>query len=384
MEEALSNLALVLGITIPGVLLSTLLLSSIAYLALKRVSRKHLNRVSFRVLIYALISNLLFMILVFVDMAEIPHACGPVSFLRLFCISFSACMSFCIVLNLQLVLVHGINGNSMEKYYLIISILVCLACHIPAQIAGVYGWSNASGECWIRNPYRKDELAWLIGTQTFWLLSMASAEVISFLTITIFMVRQEIRLRRLKNGLHTTSASTNSLLVVRQAPIVKYRSTILRVGLYPLFSCICSAMSTLVNVFAIYTRSGFHPSPQILSLGVVMFLLRPLLYVLLAATDPGYLRAFQALCAHQRALSAAPTSQDSSAPIQARTHPRRFSEANRALIFVALGRGSAKTGRPSTATESSTDSPTHPKDEERAVVNNRMVEEVDSSVANQL
>ncbi|KAJ7453216.1 hypothetical protein FB451DRAFT_1282036 [Mycena latifolia] len=380
------HLRLTLGTIVPGIIFSTLLLASFAYLACKNASRKHLNRVSFRMLVYILIANLLFMILIPLDMAQFHRACAPVSFVRLFCLMFSPCMSFCILLNLQLVLVHGVNGNTMEKYYIIFSLLLCLACNIPPSVAGASGWSDGTGRCWLRNPNFRDELVWVIGTQSFWLLLMAAGEVISFLTITIFMARQEVRLRRMKNELSTSSASAGSLLVVRQAPVVKHRSTILRIGLYPLLSCVFSAMSTLLNVIGIYRRPG-PLSPKISLLGLLIFIMRPVLYVLLAATDPGYLRALRALGPARPAVRpASMASQETSAPSHTQKYPRRFSQANRALIFVALGRPSTATAR---SLESSAELPRDTamplKDEERVVaVDGRMLEEEDLSVASQL
>jgi hypothetical protein len=46
-----------LGVCIPGVALSGLLLVAVAYLQRNPASRPHLNRVSFRLLVYALIAK---------------------------------------------------------------------------------------------------------------------------------------------------------------------------------------------------------------------------------------------------------------------------------------------------------------------------------------
>ncbi|KAJ7138183.1 hypothetical protein C8R44DRAFT_868507 [Mycena epipterygia] len=46
-----------LTLAIAGVSLSAFILSAFAYLAWNRVSRPHLNRVSFRLLVYALIAK---------------------------------------------------------------------------------------------------------------------------------------------------------------------------------------------------------------------------------------------------------------------------------------------------------------------------------------
>lgn len=117
---------------------------------------------------------------------------------------------------------------------------------------------------------------------------MSTGELASFITVLCFMVRQEvcraevkcfpqspdpsqIRFRRLKREIYVMSGSSDSP-VLRQAPIVKYRSTILRIGeraglinvrllkmnsllsrlgLYPLLSCFWSVTGSVLEVYII-------------------------------------------------------------------------------------------------------------------------------------
>ncbi|KAJ7685862.1 hypothetical protein B0H17DRAFT_1333044 [Mycena rosella] len=73
--------------------------------------------------------------------------------------AFSACMFFCISLNLQyapppfapgvqpprrLVLVHYINNRTMEKYYIIVSVLLYAVCNITPLAAGRSGFYQHS------------------------------------------------------------------------------------------------------------------------------------------------------------------------------------------------------------------------------------------------
>ncbi|KAJ7070393.1 hypothetical protein B0H15DRAFT_870593 [Mycena belliarum] len=336
-------LGMTLGVTVPAILLTVLLLGSTAYLACKRVSRRHLNRVSFRLLIYAVIANLGFIVVIPVDVLQYRYACAPVSFVRQFCLLFSACMSFCIMLNLELVLIHGNNGHNMEKYYLIGSFLLCLVCTVAPQAAGTLGWfDRTTRDCFLRNPNVPHGLAWLVGTQSFWLLFMAASQAALFGTIIIFMVQHELKRRQpLKNGV-----SIDELLVYRESPMVKYRDLILRIALYPILSCIFSAISTVITTVAMSNPSANY-SPLIPILGPFIFLVRPLLFVVLAAADPGYVGAVGALRAQRRVQATAHSfdSTDGAAQKPANRYSERF--------FVALGRGSVNTGRASTATERS-------------------------------
>ncbi|KAJ7697353.1 hypothetical protein B0H17DRAFT_1130343 [Mycena rosella] len=74
---------------------------------------------------------------------------------------FSAAMICGISLNLQLVLMHGVDGRMME---------------------------NA---CWFTNPTASIQFCWVIGSQSFWILLIASLEFSSFVVLVCFMVRNQ-------------------------------------------------------------------------------------------------------------------------------------------------------------------------------------------------
>jgi hypothetical protein len=40
----------------------------------------------------------------------------------------------------RLVLVHGVNGQQMEKYYILGAVLLTLACNVPPYAAGALGF----------------------------------------------------------------------------------------------------------------------------------------------------------------------------------------------------------------------------------------------------
>ncbi|KAJ6542181.1 hypothetical protein DFH09DRAFT_1368162 [Mycena vulgaris] len=289
-----------LGVSIPGVALSVLLLAAFAYLAWNPISRPHLNRVSFRLIVYAIISNVIYGILMTINMTGPGPACSLVAFLSVTCPVFSACMFCCIALNLQLVLVYGVNGNKMEKYYIAGSALLCAVCNVPTLIAGELGWYATNGMCWLRDPTPTIQLHWLVATQSVWMLLMSSIEVLSFLTILIFMARHQRRLLRLRadTTCQTTSveASIATLASSRpQPPIVRYRRMILRIGLYPLFSCFLSITACVLDVYSVknVVLTDFNLNLRILDMFV--YSLRPILYALLGATDPSFLYALRAL-----------------------------------------------------------------------------------------
>ncbi|KAJ7673630.1 hypothetical protein B0H14DRAFT_3537519 [Mycena olivaceomarginata] len=52
---------------------------------------------------------------------------------------FSAGMFFCMALNLQLVIVHKVNGQKMEKFYYLGTGILAAVCSVTPLAAGVYG-----------------------------------------------------------------------------------------------------------------------------------------------------------------------------------------------------------------------------------------------------
>ncbi|KAJ7138154.1 hypothetical protein C8R44DRAFT_766945 [Mycena epipterygia] len=340
---------LMLGLGLPGIILVTLLLSSFAYLACRHASRRHLDRVSFRLLVLALIANLLYGILLVIRQFH-PAACGPVSFLSVFSTLFVACMFFSMALNLQLVLVYGVNGNMMEKYYIIGSSLLSLTCSITPYAAGQLGWTDSAGNCWVRKSTSTSvTLHWYIGTQALWILLMSTGELTAFITISCFMLRQQLRFRKIKGKMGISSASAYTPALVA-APIVKYRNTILRIGLYPVLSCFWSITSSVIDVYLIVNK---HKPSQVyytvIFISLILYALRPILYVLLAVTDPGVLRAVRALrpsppekprLASIKSMQSTlvfHTRPGSPRPQSPPQSPRRFSEARGALVRVELG-----------------------------------------------
>ncbi|KAJ7265035.1 hypothetical protein C8J57DRAFT_1470175 [Mycena rebaudengoi] len=278
----LEDAVLAFGIT--GVILTAALLLSIAYAAWNPVSRPHLNRVSFRLLVCALISNLVF------AASFIPVFSGPsagCSFLAFFGVSnhmFSACMFFCIALNLQLVIVHHVNGNMMEKYYYIGSVVFVAISNITPYAAGQYGYYN--GACWFNNPDPEVQLRWLVGAQSVWALLMSTGEVVSFFVILVYMLLYQMRSMQLWSNVSSSE---------RAKPlIITYRSIIIRIGLYPLFSCCLSFTGSILDIWLVKTPVSTKLQWR-LSLDLFVYGLRPILYTLLAAGEPSFLRAIRAI-----------------------------------------------------------------------------------------
>ncbi|KAJ7716247.1 hypothetical protein B0H14DRAFT_3632310 [Mycena olivaceomarginata] len=270
-----------------------MVLVAFAYTTSQRRSRPHLHRVSFRLLVYAMVSNFIFSATLIPIETLIT---GPISavgctfaaFGSNASLLFSACMYFCMALNLQLVLVHGVNGLKMEKYYVLGSSLLVAVCSISPLAAGQFGPYN--GVCWYSNPNPATHMLWLVGTQSFWILLMASSELVCFVVLMSYMLRHQMAVRRVRSDI---SAKMTSLqhAAYSAAPVLQFRGIILRITLYPLLSCALNFSGAILYLYLAKHELNF----RLRILDLCIFNARPFLYAVLAATDPSFIRAIGAL-----------------------------------------------------------------------------------------
>ncbi|KAJ6493387.1 hypothetical protein C8R45DRAFT_989648 [Mycena sanguinolenta] len=297
---------MVLGILISGIIFSAMVLMAFAYTASQRRSRPHLHRVSFRLLAYALVSNfILGLTLIPMEMFMTgpisPAGCTFAGFASNASLLFSACMYFCVALNLQLVLIHGVNGFMMQKYYVIGSSLLVGVCNItPLAVGGQLGFYD--NFCWFSNPNPVLRFRWLLGTQSFWLFLMASLELVCFVFLMSYMLRRRMAMRRMRSDI-SAKISAVQHAAYSAAPILQFRPIILRITLYPLLSCVLGFSGTTLDL---YLAKHLENTKLVCALNAVsvprqsylylcIFNARPLLYAVLAATDPSFLRAIGAL-----------------------------------------------------------------------------------------
>ncbi|KAJ6530981.1 hypothetical protein DFH09DRAFT_1370643 [Mycena vulgaris] len=278
-----------LGLITVGGALTIAVLVLYAYVAWHPTSRRYLDRVSFRLLVYALLAHLVVGITFPLCQLNVYPGwrCNLVSFIFNLSLMFSAGMFFCMALNLPLVLVYSVNGQRMEKYYIFGTSVVCSACVMSAYASGSLGWNTFSQACWYRNDNSAAMLRWVIGTQTFPLLLVSVGEVVAFLTIIGYMVAYQLVPRYFTPQTQQSFASENLHTIVR------FRSIILRIGLYPLVSCLLNISTALVNVYLVKHPDLTDLTGRLSVIDIVLFSGRPLIYGILAATDPSFLRGLR-------------------------------------------------------------------------------------------
>ncbi|KAJ6566242.1 hypothetical protein B0H19DRAFT_1137224 [Mycena capillaripes] len=295
-----------------GAALCGAVLLVIGILALNPLCRPHLDRVSFRILVCALLANTVFGITNAIGgtFTGPTWACGFDIFLLQFTLETSSFLLFCIALNLQLVVVHHFNGQKMEKFYILGSILVSLALTVPPYVLKQYGWDPLLKDCWYSNDDPKERLAWQIGTQLFWTLLTVAGELVTTSTVVLYMIRHQLRRKRIQAESAASNIDLGSVLAEddRVAHTHLYRNIILRIVAYPI-------TSALINLTSV--ACGFHDTMQdgvhswtdyrVLLLGDFMYGGRAICYALLATTDPALVRALRVFVQVVRRVDPSPT-----------------------------------------------------------------------------
>ncbi|KAJ7049359.1 hypothetical protein C8F01DRAFT_1184026 [Mycena amicta] len=350
-SDALLVRRLVLGLVIPGGALTTILLIIYAYAAWHPVSRSHLDRVSFRLLVYALLAHLIFCIAFPLStMHPRPGVdCSLRAFFTNSSVMFSAGMFFCVAINIPLVLSEKVDGQRMEKFYVAGVAAVCLACNITPLAAGQLGLNPGTFTCGYIAAPGPTLLKWVLSTETFWILSASVGEVTSFVAILVILGhRLQTRLFRIRAGtsmfrthrsdIETTFPSVDLDINTQDSkpPTENFartsrqdrerirstrvlRSIVLRIGLYPLVSCLLNISTSAID----WHLSDHHPlsakNRKLTLADLAIYSSRPLLYGLLAATDPSFLRAMHALCGSDDSSPSGPTRTDTARGGERRT-----------------------------------------------------------------
>ncbi|KAJ7900968.1 hypothetical protein B0H14DRAFT_3738639 [Mycena olivaceomarginata] len=277
---------IILGLIIPGFGLTAVLLALYGYAAWNVVSRRYLNRVSFRLLTYALVAHFVFGISYPMSaLGGYPDwRCSLLLFLSNSSIMFSACI-FCTALNIPLVVVFNFNGQAMEKYYVAGTTLICLICNVSPYASGNIGWDATAHICWYNNP----------DPETSWEIIFVVGELSAFLIIVGYLIAHEIHFLRRPACTDTTYSSEGA-----GSTILRFRNIILRIGLYPLVSCVVNITVTVIDLRLLRKhKMELWESTKLdmilMFVALTLWAGRPLIYGLLAATDPSFIRALRAL-----------------------------------------------------------------------------------------
>ncbi|KAF4593611.1 hypothetical protein EYR40_008399 [Pleurotus pulmonarius] len=348
-----------------GAGLCFLVLLVIAAVGIHPRSRSYLDRVSFRIVVYALFANMIFGIASAVGGTETGPGfiCGFSIFILQLTLQFSSCLLFFIALNLQLVVVHGWNGQQMEKYYLMVSAFISVALTVPPYAAHQYGWDPLERVCWYTNDDKHERVIWQMTTQMGWTAFTVIGEVVCSAVVLIYMMRHNARSRRVFVPVQTISDTSSSPAVLHAN---RHRHIIFRIALYPVASC-CVNLLSVVTALHSTLSGGIHDRTDynILLLSDILYGGRAIVYALLAITDPALVRGMRALYSYLRYGSDATSSSGTKSEGSTFSRPGQI---KRPEVFVELstilsppeatGKGDSGEANPTgTMTDSKADHP---------------------------
>ncbi|KIY65767.1 hypothetical protein CYLTODRAFT_424065 [Cylindrobasidium torrendii FP15055 ss-10] len=282
--------------------LCALVLLIIGAVLLHPESRKHLDRVSFRVMAWALLANMVFGIANgCAGLTPTGTGCTVEVWVVQLTLQLSTFLLFCVALNLQLVLVHGINGQKMEKYYYICSVSLAMALTIPPLAAKQYGYDELTDACWYASSDRTERLRWQVSTQILWSIICSVGELVTFATVLYHMLRHQVlhghaRSRSISTVGTRSRAGSVDAHNLPKPPANVYRGVIMRIALYPLASLVINSITVACDLYAsvssgVKTRTAF----RILLLNDFCYGGRSVVYALLALSDPALVRALTTL-----------------------------------------------------------------------------------------
>ncbi|VDB86920.1 unnamed protein product [Peniophora sp. CBMAI 1063] len=355
-----------------GTGLSFLVLVVIAVMYAHRTSRVHLDRVSFRLMLYSLIANMFFGL--FGTICGYFTGPSPGCALSLFILQLSLQISsflpFCIALNLQLVVVHGVRWKHLEKYYAACSVVMALAITIPPYAAGQYGWDPLELQCWYTNHVRQQRIAWQIGAQLIWTGLTVIGEVSTACMVVTYMFRAHLRRKRVlsvanssmssvsgyyRHKTRSQAVSSDNSLKPMAFHANTYANVIFRIALYPLVSFIINLTSIGTVIHSTSTNGIQNANDyRILLLSDFLYGGRAIVYALLAATDLSLLRAVRAFVAHLRGCKWGSTATIRSNTFTGTSRTRRDDLVVQVELSTVVARDAANGG--SSASDSATDS----------------------------
>ncbi|KAJ8087679.1 hypothetical protein PM082_006514 [Marasmius tenuissimus] len=286
-----------LVVTSLSISLSSLVLLLTLVATIHPKARKLIDRVSFRLLVATIAINLANTIVDLYISGNVqlkdPPSCQALVWSKVFTGNFSSTLLLFIGLNLQLVMIHGVNGNKMERVYYPSAFLLAMVSSIPLFCDfDQYRWDSVHRMCayTANTPERVER----IGTQVFWPIFCILGEVATFVCIMVFMIRNKVfdltfRKRYVESQSYSTSPCSSQPLpsVGSLFTPSKNRMIIFRIALYPLLAAF--TLSVLVfNVFLVHTGKS---NPMAFFVSATIVCSRPIVYAILAIFDPSMLRA---------------------------------------------------------------------------------------------
>ncbi|KAG7093481.1 hypothetical protein E1B28_007156 [Marasmius oreades] len=270
-------------------------------LSLHPLSKQKTDRVSFRIMIYALCGSVVYSITMnLVNRVHGQTACRVTGSSTVFGLHLSSFLFFCIGLNLQLVMIHGIDGAKAEKYYVWGSLSLALVLSVVAYVSKQVVYDSTQMGCYYYDPNPVRGFWWRMGMQNIWSFLTMAGELVTFCSVVIYMIR--VKVFSPGPGRATIAPRSQGISASHQyrKPLGprQYRNVVLRISLYPLSSLATSGISAIGNISSPYQGMNSRSDWIAVSAFRAAFLFRGTVYALVAAADPAITQGLKVLYRH--------------------------------------------------------------------------------------
>ncbi|KAF9266729.1 hypothetical protein L218DRAFT_955839 [Marasmius fiardii PR-910] len=282
-----------------SVVFSAVVIITAVFLSLHPVSKPKTDRVSFRIMIYALLSGSVAYSVATLMVKRIPGqtACRVMGSFVVAGLQLSSFLFFCIGLNLQLVMIHGIDGTRAEKYYVSGSLSLAIVLGILTFASNQLVYNPTQSVCYYYDPNPVRGLLWRIGMQSFWSCLVVVGEIITFVSVVVYMFRVKAFSSGLSRDTTTTRLSASHYYRRPLGPR-QYRNVVLRIALYPLSSLLTTGVMAIMTVVSAFDQMRDASDWAVRSALLAAFKSHGIIYALVAAADPAMTQGLKALYKH--------------------------------------------------------------------------------------
>ncbi|KAF9266745.1 hypothetical protein L218DRAFT_747565 [Marasmius fiardii PR-910] len=256
-----------------SVMSCTIIIITAVFLSFHPLSKSRTDRVSFRIMIYALCGSVAYSVAtILVNKVTNQTACRVAG-------------SFVIV----------------EKYYVWGSLSLAIILGVLTYASNQIVYNPTQSMCYYYDPNPTRGLLWRIGTQLLWSCLTMAGEIITFVLVVVYMFRVKAFSSGPSRETTSTSASTGSqgLSASRQyrKPLGprQYRNVVLRIALYPLSSLLTTGVTAVGTMIS---PSQIQSNWIVMSALISTFMFRSTVYALVAAADPGITQGLKVLFRH--------------------------------------------------------------------------------------
>ncbi|KAF9255443.1 hypothetical protein L218DRAFT_950763 [Marasmius fiardii PR-910] len=226
---------------------------------------------------------------------------------------------FSIGLNLhfrRLVMIHGIDGEKMEKYYVGGSLFLAILLGVIAYLSGQLIYIPSQNECYVRG------VGWQIGLQQLWNVLAIIGELVTFSSIIMYLYSFKV----FDPGPGRDTAPIESGLSAShhyRKPLgpKQYRNIVLRIALYPFSSLTTLGVMSIGTLSMIAKGLNDQSDWKLLLTLRLFYLARGTIYGVIAASDPAIAHGLKVLYRHYASTRPAAADDSHDLELQESTSP---------------------------------------------------------------